>query len=99
MSPVMARTLDIPADAIIPFDSWIKRVRTSPLVPDTENPAGRPMMVEFLAGNFERMSCGGLILDTERAQEHSVTMASEGPVSPALAVKFVDKWREMGFLK
>lgn len=99
MSPVMARSLDIPADAIIPFDSWIKRVRTSPLVPDTENPAARPMMVEFLAGNFERMSCGGLILDTERAQQHSVTMASEGAVSPALAVKFVDKWREMGFLK
>lgn len=99
MSPVMARALDIPTNAIIPFNSWIKRVRTSPLVPDTENPAGRPMMVDFLSNNFERMSCGGLILDTELAKQHSATMASEGPVGPAIAMKFVDKWREMGFLK
>ncbi|OIW25922.1 hypothetical protein CONLIGDRAFT_512814 [Coniochaeta ligniaria NRRL 30616] len=98
MSPVLARALDIPADSIIPFRSWIKRVKTSPLVPETENPAARPGMVDFLSGNFERMSCGGLILDTERAKEHSATMASEGPVSPALATKFVDAWRGMGFL-
>jgi nucleoside-diphosphate-sugar epimerase/SAM-dependent methyltransferase len=98
MSPVLAQALDIPADSIIPFKSWIKRVRTSPLVPETENPAARGGMVDFLSANFERMSCGGLILDTEKAKEHSVTMANEGPVSPALARKFVDAWRGMGFL-
>ncbi|KAL9619500.1 MAG: hypothetical protein Q9160_005863 [Pyrenula sp. 1 TL-2023] len=98
MTPVLTRALDIPADSIIPFKSWIKRIRTSPLVPETENPAARPGMADFLSGNFERMSCGGLILDTERAKEHSVTMANEGPVSPAVAMKFVDAWRGMGFL-
>ena len=98
MSPVLARALDIPADSMVPFKSWIKRVRTSPMVPETENPAARPGMVDFLSGNFERMSCGGLILDTEKAKEHSITMANEGPVSPALATKFVDAWRGMGYL-
>lgn len=98
MTPVLVRALGIPAGAVVPFQSWIKRVRTSPLVPETENPAARPGMADFLSENFERMSCGGLILDTERAKEHSVTMAREGPVSPALATKFVDAWRRTGFL-
>lgn len=97
MSPVLARALDIPAANIVPFQSWIKRVRTSPLA-ETENPAGRPAMAEFLGGHFERMSCGGLILDVERAKEHSVTMAGTGPVSPELAVRYINGWREMGFL-
>lgn len=97
MSPVLARALNIPAANIVPFQSWIKRVRTSPLT-DTENPAGRPGMAEFLGGHFERMSCGGLILDVERAKEHSVTMAGEGPVSPELAVRYIDAWKKLGFL-
>lgn len=97
MSPVLARALGIPASNIVPFPSWIKRVRTSPLS-DQENPAGRQAMAEFLGGHFERMSCGGLILDVERAKEHSVTIAGAGPVSSELAVRYIDAWREMGFL-
>ncbi|KAF7554237.1 hypothetical protein G7Z17_g3055 [Cylindrodendrum hubeiense] len=96
MSPVLAAALDIPPHAIIPFKSWIKRVRRSPLLAETENPASR--LVDFLDGHFERMSCGGLILDTARAQEHSDTMANEGPVSPDLARLYVNAWKEMGYL-
>lgn len=97
MSPVLARALGIPGSNIVPFQSWIKRVRTSPLS-GKENPAGRQAMAEFLGGHFERMSCGGLILDVERAKEHSVTMAGAGPVSQELAVRYIEAWREMGFL-
>jgi thioester reductase-like protein/SAM-dependent methyltransferase/acyl carrier protein len=96
MSPVLAAALDIPPHAIIPFKRWIKRVRRSPLLPETENPATRP--VDFLDQHFERMSCGGLILDTARAKEHSETMAKEGPVSPELARLYVAAWKKMGFL-
>ncbi|KAI6080466.1 hypothetical protein F4821DRAFT_251425 [Hypoxylon rubiginosum] len=39
MSPVLADALDVPPHAIIPFETWIKRVRRSP--PSvTKNPAG-----------------------------------------------------------
>ncbi|KAK4038293.1 hypothetical protein C8A01DRAFT_37750 [Parachaetomium inaequale] len=96
MSPVLAAALDIPPHAIVPFKSWIKRVRRSPLVAETENPAAR--LVDFLDIHFERMSCGGLILDTARAKEHSETMAKEGPVSPELARLYVTAWEKMGFL-
>lgn len=96
MSPVLAAALDIPPHDIIPFKSWIRQVRRSPLLPETENPAAR--LVDFLDSHFERMSCGGLVLDTTRAKEHSETMANEGPVSAELARLYVAAWKKMGFL-
>ncbi|KAJ5621533.1 hypothetical protein N7528_006316 [Penicillium herquei] len=96
MSPVLADALDIPPQAIIPFKSWISRVRRSPMLLETENPAAR--LVDFLDDHFERMSCGGLVLDTSQAQEHSQTMASVGPVSPEVARLYVASWKEMGYL-
>lgn len=96
MSPVLAAALDIPSDRIIPFSTWIKRVRRSPLLPETENPAVR--LVDFLEYHFERMSCGGLILDTQNAKQHSDIMVKEGPVSAEVAQLYVASWKEMGFL-
>ncbi|KAF2108587.1 putative polyketide synthase [Lophiotrema nucula] len=100
MNRVLARALGSPdAIDIIPFKDWVRRVRASPLVPETENPAARPGMPDWLETNFERMACGALILRTERAQEHSVTMAKEvGPVSEEVVAKFLDYWRRVGFL-
>nr|APX43978.1 polyketide synthase [Pestalotiopsis microspora] len=95
MSPVLASALDIPSDMIIPFDAWIARLRRSPLT-DTENPASR--IADFLEYHFPRMSCGGLILDTQKAQEHSNTMAKEGPVSGEIARRYVAAWNTMCFL-
>ena len=100
MNRVLARALGIPDSTnIIPFKDWVRRVRASPLVPETENPAARPGMPDWLETNFERMACGGLILGTERAQEHSGTMAKDvGPVSAEVVAKFLDYWRKVGFL-
>ncbi|RMZ82270.1 hypothetical protein DV738_g1891, partial [Chaetothyriales sp. CBS 135597] len=95
MSPVLAAALDIPPHAIIPLKQWILRVRRSPL-PETENPAVR--LADFLHDHFERMSCGGLILDTTHAQQHSETMARQGPVSAEIAQRYVAAWKKMGFL-
>ena len=100
MNRVLARALGISDSTnIIPFKDWVRRVRVSPLVPETENPAARPGMPDWLETNFERMACGGLILGTERAQEHSSTMAKNvGPVSAEVVAKFLDYWRKAGFL-
>lgn len=96
MSRVLAAALDIPPGNVIPFEDWIRRVRRSPLS-ETENPAAR--VVDFLEGHFERMSCGGIILDTQKAKEHSQTMAAQGPVSAEVARSFVAAWKTMGFLE
>ncbi|KAI8622916.1 hypothetical protein F5Y19DRAFT_483302 [Xylariaceae sp. FL1651] len=96
MSVVLAAALDIPPHRIVPFQEWVRRVRRSPLSAETENPAAR--IIDFLAVYFEHMSCGGLILDTQRAQQHSRSLALEGPVSASLAQRYVSSWKEMGFL-
>lgn len=100
MNRVLARALGIPESIdFIPLIDWVRRVRASPLVPETENPAARPGMPDWLETNFERMACGGLILDTKHAQEHSRTMARDvGPVSAELVSRFLDYWRKVGFL-
>lgn len=96
MSAVLAAALDIPPHSIIPFEDWITRVRQSPLS-ETENPAARA--IDFLEGHFQRMACGGIILDTQRASEHSKTMATEGPVSAEVVRSYVSTWKTLGFLK
>ncbi|KAJ5298839.1 uncharacterized protein N7443_006959 [Penicillium atrosanguineum] len=96
MSPVLADALGIPPQAIIPFKGWISRVRRSPMPLETENPAAR--LVDFLDDHFERISCGGLVLDTSKTQEHSETMASAGPVSPEVARLYVAAWKKMDYL-
>ncbi|KAF7181793.1 hypothetical protein CNMCM7691_001090 [Aspergillus felis] len=95
MSTVLAAALDIPPHGIVPFEEWIKRVRQSSLSP-AENPAA--LALGFLDGHFERMACGGIVLDTQRSSEHSKTMAAEGPVSAEVVRSYVSSWKAMGFL-
>ncbi|KAI0117598.1 hypothetical protein F4776DRAFT_673079 [Hypoxylon sp. NC0597] len=96
MIEVLADALDIPQKNILPFQEWVKRVRRSPLAAETDNPAAR--LINFLDDNFLRMSCGGLILDTTKTQEHSGTLSSQGPVSAEVARKYIQAWKDMGFL-
>ncbi|KAL3438034.1 hypothetical protein BDV09DRAFT_206002 [Aspergillus tetrazonus] len=96
MNPVLASALDIPSSNIIPFKRWISSVRRSPLPMETENPAAR--LVDFLDDHFERMSCGGLVLDTSKAKEHSTTMGGVGPVGAELVRLYVQAWKDMGYL-
>ena len=94
MLPVLADALAIPHN-IISFPDWIHRVHIFPGCVE-DNPAVR--MVDFLEENFTRMSCGGLLLSTDKSVEHSSTLASVGPVSAEAVRKYVHAWQEMGFL-
>lgn len=95
MSKTMASALDIPSKNIIPFGEWTQRVRQCKLSAD-ENPAIR--VIDFLEGHFERMACGGIVLDTEKSGEHSQTMANEGPVAAEVVRSYVRNWKSEGFL-
>jgi nucleoside-diphosphate-sugar epimerase/SAM-dependent methyltransferase len=99
MIPVLADTLSIPLSGVIPFDDWVQRVKDHPRQvegPEGENPA--ILLIDFLDANFLRMSCGGLLLETKKAREHSHTLANLGPVSNEVTKLFVESWKEMGFL-
>ncbi|MCJ1251634.1 hypothetical protein MMC30_008869 [Trapelia coarctata] len=96
MMAVLADELDIPPASIIPFDDWLNRVREHSGSVETENPAKK--ILEFFDEHFLRMACGGLVLNTTRSREHSKTLASGEPVSADLARRYVQAWKEMGFL-
>lgn len=95
----LAHALDIPRQNMIPLAEWVQRVKDHPRVvegPQGDNPA--ILLIDFLEDNFVRMSCGGLLLDTARAREHSKTLANCGPVSESAIRLFVQSWKDVGFL-
>ncbi|KAI0159692.1 polyketide synthase [Xylariaceae sp. FL1272] len=65
-------------DRILPFADWVRMVRRSPLVRETENPVVQ--LIQFVSRDFERMSCGGIVMETTRTREHSATLAAVGPI-------------------
>jgi len=98
MTPVLAEALDLPIKTgIIPFRDWVRRVRNFPGSVENDNPAFK--LIDFLDDNFVRMSCGGLLLGTEKTREHSKTLAELGPVGDEVARGYVRYWKEVGFLR
>jgi len=95
--PLLADNLGIPRLNTLPFADWVSRVRGFPAERKSENPAAQ--LIGFLDEHFIRMSCGGLVLDTENARSRSKTLASVGPVSAELVHKYIESWKAMGFLK
>lgn len=97
MIPVLATALGIPQANIVPFDDWVSLVRECERDAKTAaNPAS--MLLEFLEDNFLRMSCGGLLLGTDKAREHSETLRGVQPVSDEVTRRFVQAWKDMRFL-
>ena len=92
MNTVLADALGV--REVVPFKEWVERVRRAP---QRGNPAAT--LLEFLEGNYERMSCGGLVLDVSKTLEHSKTLGAVGPVSEAVVRKYVHVWKEIGFLE
>ncbi|KAG2419498.1 hypothetical protein HFD88_004294 [Aspergillus terreus] len=62
----------------VPMGEWIERVKSSPT---GDNPAQK--LISFLEEDFERMSCGGIILSTETTRRASPTLRRTGPVEEA----------------
>ncbi|PYH43665.1 putative polyketide synthase [Aspergillus saccharolyticus JOP 1030-1] len=91
MMPILAQELGIPKNNLLPFPEWIQRVQTFE-GPREDNPAG--VMADWLANNFERMSCGGLLLATARAQQDASTLQSLGPVDRETVRGYVQYWHD-----
>ncbi|KAL8907697.1 MAG: hypothetical protein Q9207_001266 [Kuettlingeria erythrocarpa] len=94
--PVLAEALGIPPGRLIPFAEWIRRVKAFPGAAEWDNPAVK--LVGFLEDDFERMSCGGVLLDMKRSLEHSPTLRRVGAVGPEVVRGYVQAWKDSGFL-
>lgn len=95
--PVLADALAIPRDRIAPFKEWMRLVRNFPGVAEWDNPAW--LLADFLEQDFERMSCGGVLMRTEKTQEHSATLRSVGPIGADVLNKYIQAWKDSGFLR
>lgn len=93
MLPVLADALKIPRANLVPFNQWVDLVRRCS---SKKNPA--IYLIDFLDTNFIRMSCGGLLLSTTKAVEHSSTLQTVGPISQDTVLLFIDSWRSKKFL-
>jgi hypothetical protein len=100
MLPLLASELGISEKNIIPFKEWIRRVRSFPFeaTPGTcdLNPAKR--LVDFLEADFTRMSCGGVLLATDRSQKDSDAMRRVGSIDDATVRRYISSWKARGFL-
>lgn len=98
----LAAAMDIPSHNVVPLEAWIQRVKDHTReIGAREHEGDNPaiLLIDFLEDNFVRMSCGGLLLDTAKAREHSASLAGCGPVGGDLVRLYVQSWREMGFLR
>lgn len=97
MTLLLADCLNISRSNTVPMDEWVQMVRNYPEDKKTENPAIQ--LLHFLEDHHERMNCGGLIMSTTRTRAHSKTLAGLGPVSDELVRKYIEAWKDTGFLK
>jgi hypothetical protein len=97
MIGMLGEALDIPDTNRVPYEDWIGLVKNYPGPVGSENPAA--LIIDFLETHFVRMSCGGLVLDTTHAAEHSPTLANQRPVDSHLVQNYIQSWKELGVLK
>ncbi|KHN98032.1 Beta-ketoacyl synthase [Metarhizium album ARSEF 1941] len=100
MISMLRKALGIPRHNVVPFADWIKAVRINAQRnngPDGENPAS--MLADFFEHDFVHMSCGVMVLGTDKACEHSATLRNLGPVTEALLGSYIRAWQKVGFLR
>jgi hypothetical protein len=95
MIRTLAGQLGISPDNILPYARWLECVAQCS-APTSDNPAKQ--LLDFFSNDFIRMSCGGLVLDTSKAREHSETLRGLKPVSDNLVELYLSKWKAVGFL-
>jgi hypothetical protein len=97
MITILSKALDIPSSNGVPYKEWIALVKNHSSSVGAKNPAA--LIIDFLETHFVRMSCGGLILDTTHAAEHSPTLANQRPVDSHLVQNYISSWKELEVLK
>ena len=91
VTDVLTEELGIPRSKCRPLDQWIDLVQNSA---DAGNPA--KILATFLSEEFEKMSCGGVVLGTEVSRSRATTLRQTGPVSDTTIRAYVRYWEKVG---
>ena len=96
MIGLLSSELGVPRENTISFEQWTERVGQWK-GPAAENPAGH--LDDFYKEHFVRMSCGDMVLDTNKCREHSETLRGAKALDSDLVRKYIDTWKKVGFLR
>lgn len=91
----IANELGHPPSCFVEFEEWARLVgeKTS-----ANHQHGTDVLMDFLLKEFQRMSAGGLVLDTTRAREVSTTLGNANGVSVKTIAKYVRAWKTSGLI-
>lgn len=93
----LAPAIGLSPDAQIPYSEWLDRIRAVSDDRMGDNPAKK--LLPFFEGDFEHMSGGDVIMDTAETRRVSKTLRQTGGVDEKLISKYVDMWKQLGFLQ
>ncbi|KAI0170256.1 polyketide synthase [Pestalotiopsis sp. NC0098] len=101
MIEYLRKAMQIPRTHVIPFDEWVARLRRD-LATTSAGTNGNNSTwhhIEFLEAHLVRISCGGVILDATKSMEDSKLLRNMRPVDEDLVKKYVQSWKDIGFLE
>ncbi|KIP06549.1 hypothetical protein PHLGIDRAFT_106815 [Phlebiopsis gigantea 11061_1 CR5-6] len=83
-----------PLSAALPYERWLEAVKA------TRDPGANPCakIVPFLEEEFLRMAAGAVVLDTREGMRRSETLQTCGILGLEVVKRYVDTWRQRGFL-
>lgn len=94
MVRLLTRELDIPSGRVVSFEEWMEAVTS---LSEEGNPAKK--LVDFLGKEFNKMSCGEVILDTSASRNISPTMRKLGPIGDEQVRAYLRYWRSTAVLQ
>lgn len=84
------------SEAFLPYSTWLSNVMAVPDDKIDVNPVKK--LAAFFEGDFEHMSGGEIILDTAEARRASKSLRCQRAVGDELVRRYVQGWRNGGFL-
>ncbi|KAK4172027.1 L-aminoadipate-semialdehyde dehydrogenase large subunit [Triangularia setosa] len=82
----------------VPFDQWMKRVQVEVAAGMKSELYPVSGLYSFFEHSFRAVACGQVVLGTELARRHSETLGNMGSVDASTIRRYLDYWRENGYL-
>lgn len=91
----IANELGHPSSCSVEFEEWTRLVSEET---SANHDSGTDVLMDFLLKEFQRISAGGVVLDTARARGDSTTLRNADGVSAEIIAKYVKAWKKSGLL-
>lgn len=91
---LISKELQISDSSTVPLEQWLNLISS---VPGSGNPAAS--LIDFLRGDFLKMSCGSVVLDTMASRKASRTLAHMEAVGDEAIRGYFSYWKKIKLLQ